>query len=47
MVATGAADNPSSYSMDRYEILYHGLAHTHLDALCHIFWTSRTAMIST
>ncbi len=41
MVATGAADNPSSYSMDRYEILYHGLAHTHLDALCHIFWEGK------
>jgi len=41
MVATGAADNQSSYSMDRYEILYHGLAHTHLDALCHIFWEGK------
>ena len=41
MVATGAADNPSSYSMDRYDILYHGLAHTHLDSLCHIFWEGK------
>ena len=41
MVSTGGADNPSSYSMDRYEILYHGFAHTHIDALCHIFWQGK------
>lgn len=41
MVMTGAADNPGSYSIDRYEILYHGFAHTHLDALCHIFWEGK------
>ena len=37
MVATGAADNPSSYVMDRYAVTYHGFATTHLDALCHVF----------
>ncbi len=37
MEATGAADNPGSYAMDRYEIMYHGFAHTHLDALCHVW----------
>ncbi|MDX1383305.1 MAG: cyclase family protein, partial [Thermoanaerobaculia bacterium] len=41
MVATGEASNPGSYSIDRYEILYHGFAHTHLDALCHIFWNGK------
>ena len=37
MEATGAADSPASYAMDSYEINYHGFAHTHLDALCHVF----------
>jgi kynurenine formamidase len=26
---------------DRYSIQYHGFAHTHIDALCHIFWKDK------
>jgi kynurenine formamidase len=37
MTATGGAENPSSYAMDRYAVTYHGFAQTHLDALCHVF----------
>jgi kynurenine formamidase len=27
--------NPTSYTSDRYNVSYHGSAHSHLDALCH------------
>ena len=27
----------SQWSLDRYSVAYHGYAHTHLDALCHLF----------
>ena len=27
--------NPSSFTSDRYNVSYHGTAHSHLDALCH------------
>ncbi len=37
MTATGGAENPSPYAMDRYAVTYHGFAQTHLDALCHVF----------
>jgi kynurenine formamidase len=37
MTATGEAGSPGEYAMDNYEISYHGFAHTHLDALCHVF----------
>ncbi len=37
MVATGGSENPSAYAMDRYAVTYHGFAHTHLDALCHVW----------
>jgi kynurenine formamidase len=37
MTATGGAENPSSYAMDRYAVTYHGFAQTHIDALCHVF----------
>jgi len=36
MLRTGV-DGTSSGSGDKYSVAYHGLAHTHLDALCHIF----------
>ena len=26
---------------DRYSIQFHGFAHTHMDALCHIFWKNK------
>lgn len=46
-------DNPNPYehtmvmagggqwSVDRFQILFHGYQHTHLDALCHMFWNGR------
>jgi kynurenine formamidase len=37
MTATGGAENPAPYAMDRYAVTYHGFAQTHLDALCHVF----------
>lgn len=37
MLRTGE-DESSSGSGDKYSVSYHGLAHTHLDALCHIFY---------
>lgn len=35
MIATGAKDNTGAYSFDKLSIDYHGIGHTHLDALCH------------
>ena len=29
------------WSMDRYSIAYHGVAHTHMDSLCHLFYDGR------
>lgn len=33
--------NPGQFSVDTFSILYHGYQHTHLDALCHIFYQGR------
>jgi kynurenine formamidase len=33
--------NPGSFSIDTYSVLYHGYAHTHLDALCHMFYRGK------
>jgi kynurenine formamidase len=30
------------YSMDRYAVSYHGYAHSHIDALCHILYKDQT-----
>ena len=30
------------YSMDRYAVSYHGYAHSHIDALCHILYKGQT-----
>jgi len=35
MTATGAG--PGQFSVDQYSVLYHGVAHTHMDSLCHMF----------
>jgi len=32
----------AGYVMDNYSISYHGLAHTHLDALCHAFYEGKS-----
>jgi len=40
MTLTGA--NPASqFSLDAYSVNYHGYAHTHLDALCHVFYQGK------
>ena len=40
MLVHGATPNASSHS-DAFSIAHHGLAHTHLDALCHYFYKDR------
>jgi kynurenine formamidase len=45
-----AVDNPSpfnhtmigNFSMDSYSVSYHGYAHSHIDALCHIAYKNQT-----
>ncbi len=40
MLAIGrGADGP--WSMDRFSVAYHGYAHTHMDALCHLFYRGK------
>jgi kynurenine formamidase len=40
MLATGA--NPAGqFVMDEYSVSYHGLAHTHMDALSHMAWEGK------
>lgn len=38
MSATGANPVAGMFSIDTYSVLYHGYAHTHMDALCHMFY---------
>jgi kynurenine formamidase len=40
MILTGA-NNRGSFSLDSFRISYHGYQHTHLDALCHMFWQGK------
>ena len=37
---TGAS-SPGQFSLDTYHVLYHGFAHTHMDALCHMFYQGK------
>jgi kynurenine formamidase len=40
MLSTGT--HPSGqFLVDDYEVTYHGLAHTHMDALCHMSWNGK------
>jgi len=40
MLKTGAEpDNP--WAMDSFEVSYHGFAHTHIDALCHLIYRGK------
>jgi kynurenine formamidase len=40
MLSTGA--HPSGqFVLDEYDVSYHGLAHTHMDALCHMAWKGK------
>ena len=35
--------NPAAYTSDRYNVSYHGTAHSHMDALCHFQFNFGTA----
>ena len=39
MLATGQGEG--AWAMDNFEVSYHGLAHTHMDSLCHLFFRGR------
>ena len=39
MLAWGKGDGP--WAMDNYSVSYHGLAHTHMDSLCHLFYKGK------
>ena len=39
MLSDGQGDGP--WAMDRYTVAYHGLAHTHMDSLCHLFYNGK------
>jgi kynurenine formamidase len=41
MQATGAGPADSGFSLDTYSVSYHGLAHTHMDSLCHMFYQGK------
>lgn len=40
MTLTGAG-NRSQFSLDKIGVSFHGYQHTHLDALCHMFWQGK------
>ena len=40
MTWTGAS-TPGQFSLDAYSVSYHGYAHTHMDALCHMFYQGK------
>ena len=40
MILTGV-NNRGSFSLDSFRISFHGYQHTHLDALCHMFWQGK------
>ncbi len=40
MLATGTHPT-GQFVVDDYEVAYHGLAHTHMDALCHMSWNGK------
>src|SRR5262249_58741943 len=40
MILSGV-DNRAQFSIDAFRISFHGYQHTHLDALCHIFWNGK------
>jgi kynurenine formamidase len=41
MVATAEHPAAGQFVVDDYEVTYHGLAHTHMDALCHMAWNGK------
>lgn len=40
MLAFGKGST-GSWAMDNYSVSYHGLAHTHMDSLCHLFYQGK------
>jgi kynurenine formamidase len=34
-------NTPGQFSLDEYSVSYHGYAHTHMDALCHMFFEGK------
>lgn len=40
MLTTGR-NSVGQWAMDRYSVAYHGLAHTHIDSLCHLFYRGK------
>jgi kynurenine formamidase len=40
MLSTGAHPN-GQFVLDEYAVSYHGLAHTHMDTLCHMAWNGK------
>jgi kynurenine formamidase len=41
MLSTGAQPFEGRWLMDEYSVVYHGLAHTHMDSLAHIGWNGK------
>ncbi len=41
MTATGRTPLEGAYCLDTYTVSYHGWAHTHMDALCHMFYKGK------
>jgi kynurenine formamidase len=39
MLKSGADNGP--WAMDEYTVAYHGVAHTHMDSLCHLFYKDK------
>jgi len=40
-VALSGVNNRGQFSVDAFRISFHGYQHTHLDALCHMFWNGK------
>ena len=40
MVATGETGD-GTWAVEKFGVLFHGYQHTHLDALCHMFWQGK------
>jgi len=34
-------NTPGQFCVDRYAVLYHGFAHTHMDSICHMFYRGK------
>lgn len=40
MISSGR-DSDGQWAMDNFSVSYHGVAHTHMDSLCHLFYDGR------